>query len=110
MNDKQALRESALAKLSVEEQEALGLIKKPKKPCIKKDKVIFYHIGGYECLRDGTHTEICETLEDVQDLLDDCDMEYDATITDMITLVHAIEDEWSDMWDDGGGSGWIEIK
>ena len=72
-------------------------------------KIRFCHIGGYECLRDGTQTEICRSLSDVQCVLEDYEIEYDKTIKDPIKLAESIEDEWADRFDDGGGSGWIEF-
>lgn len=74
----------------------------------KQIKIKFCHIGGYECLKDGTKTEICKSLQDVKDMLYEYGIEYDETINDPIKLVKSIEDEWTDTWDDGGGSGWIE--
>lgn len=75
----------------------------------KKQIIIkFHHIGGYECLKDGTKTEICKSLNDIQKLLNRFEIEYDENIKDPIKLVESIEEEWGNTWDDGGGSGWIE--
>jgi hypothetical protein len=84
------------------------LIKLIKSQDKKQIKIKFCHIGGYECLKDGTKTDICKSLQDVKDILDAYEIEYDENITNPIKLVESIEEEWSDSWDDGGGSGWIE--
>ena len=73
-----------------------------------KIHIDFCHISGYECLSDGTQTDECESLEDVRNVLYDRGIEFDETIEDPILLVKSIEDEWSNIFDDGGGSGWIE--
>lgn len=74
----------------------------------KQTNIKFYHIGGYESLKDGTQTEICKSLQDVVDLLNEYEIEYDETIENPIKLVKSIETKWSKLWDDGGGSGWIK--
>lgn len=84
------------------------LIKEIKNQDKAKIKIKFCHISGYECLRDGTKTDICESLKDIQSVLYEYDIEYDDTITDPYKLVESIESEWTDRFDDGGGSGWIE--
>lgn len=91
-------------KESWKSKDLINLIKSKDK---KQIKIKFCHIGGYECLKDGTITNICKSLQDIKDVLDDYEIEYDETITDPIKLVKSIEDDWSDTWDDGGGSGWI---
>jgi len=68
----------------------------------------FCHIGGYELLRDGTKTEQCHSLIDVQGVLINWEIEFDESITDVLELVKSIESAWEDSFDDGGGSGWIE--
>lgn len=85
--------------------ELINLIKSEDK---KQVKITFCRIGGYELLKDGTKKEKCKSLEDVQDVLSEWDFEYDKAITDPYKLVKSIEKEWEDMFDDGGGSGWIE--
>jgi len=84
------------------------LIKVIKAQDKKTIKIEFCHIGGYECLRDGTRTKVCKSLKDVQELLDNWDIEYNANIKDAIQLADSIESKWADKFDDGGGSGWIE--
>lgn len=86
-------------------KDLIDLIKKETK---KKIKIIFYHIGGYECLRDGTKEDVCNSLEEIQNVLNDHDIEYDTTITNPYVLVESIKKEWIEMHDDGGGSGWID--
>lgn len=75
----------------------------------KQVKIKFCHIGGYECLRDGTKTEICKSLSEIQGLLEEWEIEFDETIKDPIKLAESVEDEWGERFDDGGGSGWIEF-
>ena len=75
----------------------------------KQIKIKFCHIGGYECLKDGTQIDICKSIDAVRDVLDNYDFEYDKNITDPIALVVSIEKEWEERFDDGGGSGWIEF-
>jgi len=70
--------------------------------------VTFYHIGGYELLRDGTKEETCNSLKEVQEFLDDVEIEYDETITCGEELAYSVEDKWAERYDDGGGSAWIE--
>ena len=78
------------------------------------------HIVGYECLRDGTHIEKCKTLNDFfENFFDSC---YDGVgrqdLNDLVekenlddnTLLEELEYIWENNWDDGGGSGWFEIK
>mgnify|MGYP003644409939 CR=1 FL=1 len=86
-------------------KELVAAIKAEEKKVVR---IKFCRIGGYESLRDGTQTEVCKSLEDVQNLLDDWDIEYDETITDPYKLADSIELKWEDMFDDGGGSGWIK--
>lgn len=71
-------------------------------------RITFYHIGGYELLRDGTQEETVNSLEELQEFLDEREMEYDKDITDIYKLANTIEDAWEERNDDGGGSGWIE--
>ena len=88
--------------------ESKELIKTIKTEAKKQVKISFCHIGGYELLRDGTKTEECTSLSEVQGLLEEWEIEFDKTIKDPIKLAESIEDEWSESWNDGGGSGWIE--
>ena len=75
--------------------------------------VKFCHIGGYECLRDGTRTEECTSFQEALEILEDWEVELsvdpedysDETFTDFLD---AIEDDWNERFNDGGGSGWIE--
>lgn len=87
-----------------ESKELIELIKEKDK---KQIRIEFCHIGGYELMKDGTETFICKSLKEIQRFLDDEEIEYDKTIKDPIKLVKSIEKEWSDIWDDGGGRGWI---
>lgn len=73
-----------------------------------EQEITFYHIGGYELLRDGTQEETVNSLAEMQEFLDDMEMKYDKTITDMYDLADSVEDAWEEMYDGGGGSGWIE--
>jgi len=75
-----------------------------------RKEVKFCHISGYESLTSGTKTNICKSLKDIQNLLNMYEIDYDKTITDPIKLAKSIENEWIEMHDDGGGSGWIEFK
>ena len=69
--------------------------------------VTFYHIGGYECLSDGTHKDATVvTLKDLQDFMDDYEIEYDAQ-KNFKELLLTAEKEWNEIWDDGGGRGWV---
>jgi len=88
--------------------DSTDLIKEIKSQDKKMIKIKFCRIGGYECLKEGTKSEICKSLKDVQSILEDWNIEYDESIKDPIKLVKSIEAEWSDKFDDGGGSGWIE--
>ena len=45
-------------------------------------------------LRDGAQEETVNSLEEMQEFLDDCKMEYDKGITDMYVLASTIEDNW----------------
>ncbi len=73
----------------------------------KQINIKFCHIGGYESLSDGTQTEICKSLKDVQDLLKEWDIEYDKDIKDPIELSKSVINIWEERFNDGGGSGWI---
>lgn len=75
-----------------------------------RPKFTFNYIGGYECMKDGTKSKTLHTLEEVQDHLDDFDIEYDRSISDVKKLVESVIEEWEEMFDDGGGRGWIDIK
>lgn len=76
-------------------------------------EITFYHINGYELLRDGTRKETCSSFEEVLELLDEYGIEppvdpndySEETITDFLD---AIELAWHERFNDGGGSGWIE--
>ena len=76
-------------------------------------EITFYHIGGYELLRDGTQEETCSSFEEVLELLEDYEIELpvnpndysEETITDFLD---AIKSTWRERFNDGGGSGWIE--
>lgn len=85
------------------------LIKTIKEKDKKQVKIKFCYIGGYECLKDGTQTEICKSLKEVQDLLEDIEIDFDKNIKDPIELAKSIESEWIERYNDGGGSGWIEF-
>jgi hypothetical protein len=88
--------------------ESTELVKLIKSESKKQIKITFAHIGGYELLRDGTQKDVCTTLEQVQCVLRNSDIEIDETITDPYKLVKEYGDEWAEGYDDGGGSGWIE--
>lgn len=92
-----------------ENWDSKDLIKTIKKEGKKRIKVKFCYIAGYECLRDGTQIEECNSLEDVQNVLRDWDIDFDENITNVKKLLDSIEDEWCDKFDDGGGSAWIEV-
>lgn len=71
------------------------------------------HIGGNELLRDGTKTEICSSFQEVLEVLEDWGVELsvnpaDYTEETLTDFLDAIEDDWNEHFDDGGGSGWIE--
>ena len=70
--------------------------------------ITLYHIGGYELLRDGTQKEKVKSLEELQESLNGVELTFDSSITDMDVLADSIEEAWANMYDDGGGSGWIE--
>ena len=73
--------------------------------------VTFYHIGGYECLRDGTREDGTFTsIKEVQEFLDEYGIEYPTDIEDFYEFIEAITPAWEEHYDDGGGSGWIEIN
>lgn len=65
-------------------------------------------IYGWEGLMDGTKVDICNSLDDIREILDDCNIKYDENIVDPYELVDSIEEDWNDKWSDGGGSGWVE--
>lgn len=76
-------------------------------------EITFCHIGGYELLRDGTQVEICTSFEEVLELLDNYGIELpvnpeDYSDENIGDFLDAIEDDWNEHFDDGGGSGWIE--
>lgn len=75
-----------------------------------KCKVTFFHIGGYELLKDGTKKEVLNSLEEIQDFLYESDIDYNKSITDPQKLASSVSEEWEEMCDDGGGSGWIEFE
>lgn len=89
--------------------ESNDLIKVIKEHNKNQINIKFCHIGGYELLRNGTKTETCKSLKDIQDILDDWEVDYDINITDPVKLAESVVDEWANSWDDGGGSGWIEF-
>jgi hypothetical protein len=89
-----------------ESQELIKTIESQDKRQILID---FCYINGYECLRNGTQTKTCESLSDIQNLLNDYDIEFDREIEDPIKLAESIEGEWAERFNDGGGSGWIEF-
>ena len=71
----------------------------------------FYHIGGYECLRDGTIEDGTFTsINEVKNFLDEHEIEYPNDIEDFYEFIEAITPIWDNYHDDGGGSGWIEIS
>lgn len=88
-----------------ESSELIKLIKEYEE---KEIKIQFCHIGGYELMSDGTQIEICKSLKEIQKFLEGYEIEYDKTIKDPKELVKSIYDAWEEMWDDGGGSGWID--
>lgn len=72
------------------------------------NSITFYHIGGYECLRDGTREDgTVSTLEELQDFADDWEIDYDKSLN-FDELLEIVVKDWGERWDDGGGSGWIE--
>jgi len=92
-------------KVNWESKELVKLIKSESENQIK---ISFCHIGGYELLKDGTKTEICTSLEQVQGMLYNSDIEFDESIKDPYILADKYGDEWGEGYNDGGGSGWIE--
>lgn len=71
----------------------------------------FYHIGGYECLRDGTIKDgVFTSINEVKHFLDEHEIQYPNDIEDFYEFVEAITPAWEEHYDDGGGSGWIEIS
>lgn len=69
----------------------------------------FYHISGYECLRDGTHEDTgITTIEEAKSILDTYEVGYHSTATELSDFIDDIQDAWNNRHDDGGGSGWIE--
>lgn len=75
---------------------------------MKEVKIEFCRIGGYESLREGTKKDTCKSLQDVVNVLNRFDIEYDISINDPVKLAKSVEDCWEYCWNDGGGSGWIE--
>lgn len=83
-------------------------------------KIDLCHIGGYECLRDGTRIEKCKKLNDFfEKFFDFCyDGDYEQILNYLAEqenlndniLFEELEKIWKNRWDDGGGSGWFEIK
>ncbi len=71
-------------------------------------EVTFYHIGGYELLRDGTQEESFDDVEDLKEFLNDLEFVFDGDIEDIYELAESVEDAWAARYDDGGGSGWIK--
>lgn len=90
------------------EWDSKELIKKIKEAEKNEIHIEFHHIGGYELLRDGTQTDVCKSLKDIQTPLKGYDIEFDEEITDPYKLVESVDVEWEERWNDGGGSGWIE--
>jgi len=74
----------------------------------KQTRYEFCRIGGYELMRDGTKTDVCTTIEEVQYLLEEYGIDFDKNIDDIGELVKSISEAWEERFDDGGGSGWIE--
>jgi hypothetical protein len=73
--------------------------------------VTMCRIGGYELLRDGTREDgPFFDIEKLKDYLDDWGIEYTDIPKDVYELAEEIESQWSDKFDDGGGSGWIEYN
>ena len=71
----------------------------------------FYHIGGYERLRDGTREDGTFTsINEVKNFLDEHEIEYPNDIEDFYEFIEAITPIWDNYHNDGGGSGWIEIS
>lgn len=93
------------AKNSWDSSELIEVLKKKESERIE---IKFCYILGYESLKDGTHTEICRSLDEIRILLRDNDIEFDKTIEDPYKLAESVEEEWDDIHNDGGGSGWIE--
>lgn len=90
--------------------ESDSLIKAIKEQAKKSINVKLCYIGGYELMKDGTKTKLCKSLEDIQDILEDFEIDYDNTITDPIALAMSVQQEWAESWNDGGGRGWIEFN
>ena len=98
------LEKKILKKSEWTTEDLLNIIDKLKPKC----KITFFHIGGYELLRDGTKEETCDSLKEVQNLLEENELEYDTSLTDPIKLAKSVESQWEERYDDGGGSAWIE--
>lgn len=104
--------------LTKEQEEYVNkqLLLKEEKPKKEIFKVDLYHIGGYECLRDGTRVERYDTLTEFMEEM--CSFStYRKKLNDLAAceelnegeLFEVLEGIWSDRWDDGGGSGWMEV-
>ena len=68
----------------------------------------FYHISGYERLKDGT----CEdtgitTIEEAKHLLDSYEVDYHSEATTLDAFIENVQEAWDNRHNDGGGSGWI---
>ncbi len=71
----------------------------------------FYHIGGYECLRDGTKEDdtIPFTIDALKEFAAEYDLECDYFGDDVDGLLEGVENAWNEYWNEGGGSGWCEL-
>ena len=71
----------------------------------------FYHIGGYERLRDGTREDGTFTsINEVKHFLDEHEIQYPNDIEDFYEFIEVITPIWDNYHNDGGGSGLIEIS
>jgi len=111
-----------------EYEKAVKFLESKNQVANKMKSVQFFHIGGYELLRDGTQKsgkmytckEVIDFIEDIEltlcyqpkseklegeKLLEDL-----KTYSDLYSLAKRIEPLFKYLKDDGGGSGWIEYN
>lgn len=92
-------------------KEAIKYLKTLEEPKVKKDRTptaTFNYICGYEGLRDGTHTDKVKGLIELKDYLNENSISFDEELEDFYHIIDSIQEKWSERWDDGGGSGWID--
>jgi hypothetical protein len=78
--------------------------------------ITLFYIQGYECLRDGTQEgSSAASIEEFLSIWEVDESELDLTIDPEITDLHKyvkkyFEPYWEEIYNDGGGSGWIEYN